>query len=265
VVEALPDWVVGTFEAYEYIIGEGEFEYLWDWTAAVTMTIDLLGHFSAKGLSSEGQGLYKGGVLIGKDANEDYVFKLSLKNSVEWSELDFKISRTVIDGVECGVISGRRYGEDESDPPWDLGDPFEGDFIGIQNVWKKGLETKMAPKFVSNTTTLVDMTNMEDRYLNGWYGGGNPYGGYITLKYGANGAVTTAYSETEGGKATATGSAQLVPYEVDGNITKAWLYTALKPKGRDPFGVLLFLSINTSNGNIYGDDVTVEDYLLEVE
>ena len=91
------------------------------------------------------------------------------------------------------------------------------------------------------------------------------YGGYLTLKYGANGAVTTAYSETEGGKATATGSAQLVPYEVDGNITKAWLYTALKPKGRDAFGVLLFLSIDTSNGNVYGDDVTVEDYLLEVD
>jgi hypothetical protein len=56
-----------------------------------------------------------------------------------------------------------------------------------------------------------------------------------------------------------------VPYEVDGNITKAWLYTALKPKGRDAFGVLLFLSIDTSNGNVYGDDVTVEDYLLEVD
>jgi hypothetical protein len=38
---------------------------------------------------------------------------------------------------------------------------------------------------------------------------------------------------------------------------------ALKPIGRDPFGVHLFLSINTSNGNVYGDDVVVDDYLLE--
>ena len=68
--------------------------------------------------------------------------------------------------------------------------------------------------------------------------GDSYYGGYLTLKYGAKGAVTTAYSETVGGKATATGSAQLV---------------------------LLFLSIDSSNGNVYGDDVTVEDYLLEVE
>ena len=93
--------------------------------------------------------------------------------------------------------------------------------------------------------------------------GDSYYGGYLTLKYGANGAVTTAYSETVVGKATATGSAQLVPYEVDGNITKAWLYTALKPKGRDPFGVLLFLPIDTSNSNVYGDDVVVDDHLLE--
>ena len=67
------------------------------------------------------------------------------------------------------------------------------------------------------------------------------------------------------GKAIATGSAQLVPYEVDGNITKAWLYTALKPKGRDSFGVLLFLEIDASNGVVTGDGVYVMDYLLEVD
>jgi hypothetical protein len=51
----------------------------------------------------------------------------------------------------------------------------------------------------------------------------------------------------------------------NGSASLAWLYTALKPKGRDAFGVLLFLSIDTSNGNVYGDDVMVEDYLLEVD
>ena len=94
---------------------------------------------------------------------------------------------------------------------------------------KREIDLDFNPALIKNTVTIVPFANN--------------YGGYLTLKYGANGAVTTAYSETVGGKATATGSAQLVPYEVDGNITKAWLYTALKPKGRDPFGVLLFLSI----------------------
>ena len=125
--------------------------------------------------------------------------------------------------------------------------------------YEKEVVVSKLPAFVKNAVTTVNMNYMRDDDWDSYYGG------YLTLKYGANGAVTTAYSETEGGKATATGLAQLVPYEVDGNITKAWLYTALKPKGRDSFGVLLFLSIDTSSGNVYGDDVVVEDYLLEVD
>ena len=48
-------------------------------------------------------------------------------------------------------------------------------------------------------------------------------------------------------------------------LDKAWLYAALKPKGRDSFGVLLFLEIDTSNGVVTGDAVDVVDYLLEVD
>lgn len=162
-----------------------------------------------------------------------------------------------IGGVLLGCLEGLSQGmEGGADDPWI-------DFKGVsslrQNVWESAKGTKLAPAFVKNTSTIVDMSEMRDDEWD------DVYGGYLTLKYGANGAVTTAYSESDGGKATATGSAQLVPYEVDGNIIKAWLYTALKPKGRDSFGILLFLSIDTSNGNVYGDDVTVDDYLWEVD
>ena len=164
----------------------------------------------------------------------------------------------VIDGVTVGVIEGESNGADiEDGGAWI--EPSIGEFYACQNVWATAKGTKLAPEFVKNTTVTVSMDDMRD---DEW----DPsYGGSLTLKFGKNGAVTTAYSEYEGGKATATGSAQLVPYEVDGNVTKAWLYTALKPKGRDSFGVLLFLSIDTSSGNVYGDDVVVEDYLLEVD
>ena len=37
-----------------------------------------------------------------------------------------------------------------------------------------------------------------------------------------------------------------------------------QPKGRDPFGVLLFLEIDTSRGIVYGEDIRVADYLLEI-
>jgi hypothetical protein len=158
----------------------------------------------------------------------------------------------VIDWRIMGCMYGVRVGYDEDS------DRFEGFMTLRQNVWKKDDESKFMVSFVNNTVSIFSMEEMKiNESL-------QKYGGCLTLKYGANGAVTTAYSESEGGKATATGSAQLVPYEVDGNITKAWLYTALKPKDRDAFGVLLFLSIDTSKGNVYGDDVTIEDYLLEV-
>lgn len=85
------------------------------------------------------------------------------------------------------------------------------------------------------------------------------------LNFGKYGVVKAEYSPSLGSKTTANGSAQLVPYDVKGYIVYAWLYTALKPKGRDPFGVLLFLEIDTSNGVVTGDDVYIQDYLLEVD
>ena len=158
------------------------------------------------------------------------------------------------DNVEFGCCIIHDVGVCDEDD-----DPYESDGEAYQSLYYSKSYVSKLPAFVKNAVTTVNMNYMRDDDWDPYYGG------YLTLKYGANGAVTTAYSETEGGKATATGSAQLVPYEVDGNITKAWLYTALKPKGRDAFGVLLFLSIDTSNGNIYGDDVVVDDYLLEVD
>ena len=164
----------------------------------------------------------------------------------------WRIEPAMVDGVTYGRIEGdvliREYEE------WDgIWFTYEGKAELSQNIWEKAKGSKLIPVFVNDARAVFDMSGMED------------YDGWLTLTFGSNGAVTTAYSEYEGGKATATGSAQLVPYEVDGNITKAWLYTALKPKGRDPFGVLLFLEIDTSNGVVTGDDVDVVDYLLEVD
>ena len=137
-------------------------------------------------------------------------------------------------GVVVGCLNGTIEGA-QCEERCDVWIDCYGSVDACQNVWRTAQGTKLALSFVKNASTIIDMSVMRDDAWDPYYGG------YTTLKYGANGAVTTAYSETEGGKATATGSAQLVPYEVDGNITKAWLYTALKPKGRNPFGVLLFL------------------------
>jgi hypothetical protein len=64
---------------------------------------------------------------------------------------------------------------------------------------------------------------------------------------------------------TATGLTQLVPYDAFGDTVCAWLYTALKPRGQDAFGVLLFLKIDTSSGLVFGEDVQVLDVRLEID
>ena len=255
-VEALPDWVVGTFNGYI----DGSESYAGDWVDWVTITINSSGKVSYKDITEDGSVYVVNpkGITFKQDAIGNYIIEISHGGSDWYDQKELRISYVVIDGVTVGVIEGESNGADiEDGGAWI--EPSIGEFYACQNVWKNAQGTKLAPTFIKNTITSVSMNGMRDDE------GDSYYGGYLTLKYGANGAVTTAYSETEGGKATATGSAQLVPYEVDGNVTKAWLYTALKPKGRDSFGVLLFLSIDTSSGNVYGDDVVVEDYLLEVD
>ena len=172
----------------------------------------------------------------------------------------WRIEPAMVDGVTYGRIEGdvliREYEE------WDgIWFTYEGKAELSQNIWEKAKGSKLIPVFVKDARVAFDMSGMEDREGYDII----EYDGWLALKFGSNGAVTTAYSEHEDGKATATGSAQLVPYEVDGDTVRAWLYTALKPKGRDPFGVLLWLEIDTSNGVVIGDDVEVVDYLLEVD
>ena len=260
-VEALPDWVVGTFEAYGYVIGTGDSGwYKWDWIDRQTITISSDGKFSGKGLWPSS---WSGGVLVGKNSNGGYDFMLEYEDREQWRNLEFEVKRKIVGGVECGVISGISYGEDESDEPGDLPDYYEGEFRGIQNMWGVAKGSKLTPVFDSQSIVKVDMSNMGDRYYDGWESWCQ-YGGYLSLRFGNNGAVTTSYSYNLNGKETATTTVQLVPYDVKGDTVYAWLFTVLEPKDRDMFGALLFLKIDTSNRTVGGDDVYVEDYLLEI-
>ena len=253
-VEALPNWVVGTFEGYAYVQVEGRSDY----HDRIIYTISTTGKVSSKGQVEDSTWYTIKDNILTKIDDETYIVS-SFEQEWDFEEIrSIKIEPYNIDGVIVGRLSGTIVGA-EYEEWFNSWENSSGVIEAIQNSWSIAQGTGLAPVFAKDTISIFDMSEMCDDTWDPYYGG------YLTLKYKANGAVTTAYSETEGGKATATGSAQLVPYEVDGNITKAWLYTALKPRGRDPFGVLLFLSVDTSNGNVYGDDVMVEDYLLEVD
>ena len=257
-VEALPDWVVGTFEGYsgnEYSDGS-------DWFAYAALVISDTGELTAKTFESDARWYSVSLKYMSLQAEGKYKYRLVMSD-YDWSDgyienFVYNIVPTEYDGVTVGhlELDGEFIGYEE----WD-GEYYS--YIGclrlIQKAWQIAQGTKLVPEFVKDTSMSVSMDGMRDDEWDPYYGG------CLTFKFGSNGAVTTAYSERKGATATATGSAQLVPYDVDGDTVYAWLYTALKPKGRDPFGVLLFLEIDTSNGVVTGDDVEVVDYLLEVD
>ena len=256
-VEALPDWVVGSFEGYLYCTSD----YGWDYHDRVIITVSSTGKISCKGQVEDTSWYVVKDCLLIKDSLKGYVIvSHEIFNDVldeafeEYREII--IVKKEICGQEVGALEGVIWGGEMDGGSWC---EKSGYLYACQNVWKTAKGTKLAPEFAKNTTVSVSMDEMRDDDWDEYYGGS------LTLKFGKNGAVTTAYSEYEGGKATATGSAQLVPYEVDGDVVKVLLYTALKPKGRDPFGVLLFLEIDTSNDAVTGADVYIQDYLLEVD
>ena len=256
-VEALPDWVVGTFDGYLYCTSD----HNWDYHDKVIITISSAGKVSCKGQVEDTSWYVVKDCLLIEDAVKGYVIVSHEIYNEVWDETfeeyrEISIVRKEICGQEIGCLDGFIFGWEMDEGSWS---EISGFLYACQNVWKMAKGTKLAVEFVKNTTATVSMDDMRDDEWDSYYGGS------LTLKFGSNGAVTTAYSEYEGGKATATGSAQLVPYEVDGDTVRAWLYTALKPKGREPFGVLLFLSIDTSRGIVYGSDVSCDDYLLEVD
>jgi hypothetical protein len=245
---------VGTFEGYAYVKLDDDGDY----HDRVIYTVSSTGKISAKGQVEDKTWYTIADNKLSKNSDGTYQITSSEHGWDFVEERSICIMPKIVEGVVVGCLSGTIKGAqyEEWSNTWI---DASGSIDARQNVWKTAMGTRLAPTFVKNTVTIINMNYMRDDDWDPYYGG------YLTLKYCANGAVTTAYSESEGGKATATGSAQLVPYEVNGNIIKAWLYTALKPKGRDAFGVLLSLSVNTSNGDVMGNEVLEDGYLLEVD
>lgn len=56
-----------------------------------------------------------------------------------------------------------------------------------------------------------------------------------------------------------------MPYGCVCDTVEVLLTIAIAPKGRHSITLALYFEIDTSRGMAYGDDVTVEAYLLEVD
>ena len=209
-VEALPDWVVGTF--YGKNVARG-LRGTWTCPQQFTVTISANGKISMKTVSP-GEGAESRTAQL-TECREDGSFAFSFH---------YASGRKGKDGYsegDCaGVISPVAYGEDGALlgclTTQDIGvcdeddDPFESKGVVYQSLYSRKPAVSGLPVFGKDNIRVVPVkSDCSD--------------GEVTLKFGTKGAVTAAWSGT---KPAATCSSYISPYarDADGTVhAKLWL------------------------------------------
>ena len=266
-VSILPAWAVGRFECYSYVLGHDEkSSYLWDWNDRHVVSIDAAGNISsvnsALGETHSTSVLWGNLRTVGGTDTDRIIFESvnSLLKGEQWY-LRLEISPIVIDGVVVGKITGRSWGSDEDD------DPYEGEFVGFQNMWSATDSAVLHPRFAYGAESVFSMKQMIDLRKGGRSGEfsyGEMYGGFLALKYGENGSVEAEFRETSTGVALAKDSTVLTPYDISASgKLKAMLVVSMEPpKPREPFDLVLWLSIDISDRLLDGMAVQLDDHIL---
>ena len=261
-VKPLPDWVVGTFEGYDCDNLDKYSDNADAWKKVFAISGN--GMMSVKEFGAEGNKIaqYADKYQLTRVDGDMFVMESRRdEGDGEWISLNVTICRHKRNGVDIGIIEGISSGGDD-DGYW------EGKVFAVQNIWSKDSEFNFLPEIRHGTEMFIDMTGWKqwdgdyDGEFPGWYG---LYveGCTLNLKFGKNGAVTAAFYEAGSTKATGTASATLMPYDCVGNTVKALLTIAIAPKGRHSICVALYLDIDVLRGVVYGDNMTVTDYLME--
>jgi len=252
-VESLPDWVVGTFEGYGYdqYFGDG-----YEWTTFP------VGHWSGRvqcSISSAGKATTV--LTSGQTRRGNAQLKCGRAGSYEFEIEGVNVSIVCreINGIKIGYMYAKWSHTNE----WN--EHIVTEAKGWQLRWQEFSQQGLVPKFAAKTETKLQMSELkydycptEDPQLT--------LPGSLLLKYGKNGALMATYLPTQGGKASATASAQLVPFEMDANGRLRMETTIMIKLMQDRYFLLhLFLSTPVGSQFVYGDEVRVEDYLLTVE
>ena len=196
-VNALPDWVVGTFRGS--VITEG-----WGWgdASSFEVTISKTGIVTAKineAIPGEGSIVLKPSSLYVED--EGFAFGWDMEWGVyEWCRGMATISQQEKDGVVLGVLTAYEDGVDEDEDYW------EANWKGYQDAYVAKSANLPLPVFGTDKTLYVPID--ED--------------GGITLTFGANGKV----SISEPGHAVVWASSNLLPlsYDVEDGKVEASLW-----------------------------------------
>ena len=244
-VEALPDWVVGTF--YGKNVARG-LRGTWTCPQQFTVTISANGKISMKTVSP-GEGAESRTAQL-TECREDGSFAFSFY---------YASGRKGKDGYsegDCaGIISPVAYGEDGALlgclTTQDIGvcdeddDPFESKGVVYQSLYSRKPAVSGLPVFGKDNIRVVPV---KSDYSDG----------EVTLKFGTKGAVTAAWSGT---KPIATCSSYISPYarDADGTVhAKLWL-TFLDKTRIDGYGDFVQIGFEFDLLILASDKVSASD------
>lgn len=263
-VQPLPEWVVGSFEAY---LAHEE-----NLSTRDVITISSSGDVSVK--RSDAWTFYDK-IYVDNDRfavrmrMADGSFLLEYNDSghdgnATWNEHFLRhIHPIEVEGVVLGVVEGdgEEWGQEGDGREWHE----ELRMFGVQNVWSRAAGTALCPAIGEGTQVELDMSDWTERGWNYQDGNYDLDGCFLVLTYGKNGNMSVAFFENGAAKASATAGTVLVPYELsaDGKTLNALASVVLAPRGRHAISLALYFNIDVSAGVVYGSDFSLDHYYME--
>jgi PKD repeat protein len=195
-VEALPDWVVGTFNGFAVAKGVRAW---WECPMMLNATIGSTGKITIKNTGPGGGASARSGQLTAIESPDKYVFEFDWKTGREGYSgyNDFTctgfIERVDVgNGVSAGRLSYSEFGVCDEDY-----DPTEAAGEAMQDVYGRKELSVQLPDFGKTNSRKESV----DTYLCDVSGREGPYvAGDIILKFGKKGAVTAVWTNARSSK-----------------------------------------------------------------
>lgn len=191
----LPSWVMGTFYGICYVD---------DWPNGIEIKVAASGAVTATIVDVDARLTVKATNVYRDGENFCFDFSQSQANG-DHSSGHVIISKSLIDEVAqtpLGCLSGTEEGEDED------GDPYNCEWIAYQDAYVAKPAGVVLPTFAASDSTLQIPVN-------------EPLYGTLTLKFGANGAVTPTWNGDGGFKMLAS---HMTPILVTDDVVHAYVW-----------------------------------------
>lgn len=258
-VEALPSWVVGKFYGPHDCRGVNGSDYkpfqnnpqaykYWDWEcpclSEITISSDGKVSIVCREVNNSVSSTVNTRLFL--DGNGDYCIEEAMVAKGKTFERYYGFKVTKLPGFDLGFITGNEMGVDSDE------DAYFSEWTAYQDAYTANPAGLPLPEFGSGANVTipanVKSTRFPGRYENG----------YLTLKFGANGAVTPSWVGYGNYKMIKT---RLLPFAVDGEGAVYANICVLGYSRERGFGLFYTLCIPVTNDGVA--DVSNIKYTLD--